>query len=148
MAVRPNRIGPSQCGFGLLEAIVALTLIAGAGMAIISWIGTSLIQANRLKDIDLDTRLRSAAIDCISAINPLNHPSGRIERPRLVLDWSSREVSPLLEGTSTIAAGASNYQVQLFRTSVRASDPGRNTSITFEIELAGYRAVRNIAGGT
>lgn len=148
--MRPNRRlrRSAHSGFGLLEAIVALTLIASAGMALFSWISTNMIGANRLRDIDRAAGLRMAAIETAANLNPLAHPDGRLALPRFVLEWRSTAASPLMEGAAPTAAGGSNFQVQLFRTRLRASDPVRGATVELELELAGYRTVRNITGGT
>ena len=50
---RGMRPGPALCsGFGLLEAIVALALLAGTGIALFTWINQNLDAASRLNFLE------------------------------------------------------------------------------------------------
>ena len=48
-------------GFGLLEAIVALALLSGTGLALFSWINQNLQTASRLRAQEQEARLLLAA---------------------------------------------------------------------------------------
>ena len=67
-----------QRGFSLLEAIVALALLASVGMALLSWLNGSLISLRRVQEV---AAVQAAARDASNpalrqALNLLGPPGG------------------------------------------------------------------------
>lgn len=78
-------------GFGLLEAIVALAIFAGAGMAIFAWINSSISIASRLQESEDRTRLLSMASGWVQILDVAANPRGRTElAPGIRLSWQAR----------------------------------------------------------
>ena len=61
---------PRTAGFGLLEAVVALALLAGTGIALFDWINSSLQTASRLRETEQRARTMSSAQAVLVAIKP------------------------------------------------------------------------------
>lgn len=72
------RLRPAQ-GFGLLEALVALTLMASAGVALFAWINGNLATAARLRDHEQMQLQRQIASAWLQTIDPWREPHGEAE---------------------------------------------------------------------
>ena len=95
-------------GFGLLEAIVALAIFAGAGMAIFAWINSSIAIASRLQQSEDRTRLLSIGAGWVQALDVMARPGGATElAPGMRISWQARPlgastpVAPMPGGIST-----------------------------------------------
>jgi general secretion pathway protein I len=119
-------------GFGLLEAIVAMALLAGTGLALFSWINQNLQEASRLRARERDAQLLMSAQTLIETVNPARMPQGKLELGELVVQWTAESVeSPRANATFTEAVGGP-WQVGLYRLQVHARDPGSGADLRFE----------------
>jgi general secretion pathway protein I len=121
----------SQRGFGLLEAIVSLTVLAGAGLALFAWINQNLQTASRLQEREVEARLQLQALALLEALNPAQQPTGELQRAGLLLSWRAELVEPVRAnaGFSPPQTGLwvlGLYQVQL---KVRDAATGRETNL-------------------
>ena len=119
-------------GFGLLEAIVALTLLAGSGLALFAWINQNLQAASRVQQIEREARLLLTAQAVVESVNPLQQPAGAMEVSGLALQWQSTPVEPPRRNAAFGEGVAGPWMVGLFRLQVRAQDRARGTQIVFE----------------
>ncbi|WP_028024851.1 type II secretion system protein [Enterovibrio calviensis] len=109
-----------QKGFSLLEAIVALTLLAGAGMALFSWINNSLVQ------MQLAGAYNQADQAILSAKTYLNtqdfnaKKEGVFSSSGVDVYWKATQVAEEKRG-----AEGSNYNLNLYQVSLQANVNGR-----------------------
>jgi general secretion pathway protein I len=83
-----------QHGFTLLEAIVAIVLIATTGMALLSWINTNLIALNRVQDVQRRNESIRNALNFIDTLNPMLKPEGEQTLGIYTFKWHSTEIDP------------------------------------------------------
>jgi len=119
-------------GFGLLEAIVALALLAGSGLALFSWINQNLQDASRLRRHDQEARLLLSAQALIDTVNPLQTPEGRLELGGLAVSWTAAPVEPPRSNASFTDGVPGPWQVGLFRLQVHAQDRTQAVELRFE----------------
>ncbi len=142
MRRRSIRSAPRARGFTLLEAIVALALIASTGLALMAWINTNLLAASRLQQRDAEAQVKLTATQAIQTINPLLRPEGELRLGQLTVRWRSEAATAAT--VSAGFAGAGQFTVQLFETRVDARDEGSGAEVQFTATLLGYRP---LAGG-
>lgn len=136
--MRPDRARAR--GFTLLEAIVALAILAAAGMALFAAMSQSLQMVQRAQQArDADAALRNA-LAWSETINPMLDPSGE----QALGDWEMRWRSEALEPPRAGATGFLQpglYQVGLYRLHLQLwRDGALQREVAFN--RAGYRQVR------
>ncbi len=118
-------------GFGLLEAIVALALLAGAGLALLSWIQQSLQSATRMRIAAQEARLLLTAQAVVELLNPAEQPEGSWRSNGLTLAWQSQPVEQPRRNTTFLEGIPGPWQVGLYRLAVTARDDSSAVSIAF-----------------
>lgn len=132
-------------GFTLLEAIVAIAIFAGGGMALYGLLNTNLVGIGKAADVSRREPAVLAAVEHLSAINIREQPAGQMEMAGFDIAWSSNLVEPVRQGQS--AAGyVGAFEIGLYDVVIELSRNGRLDS-TYRLRLAGYRAVRDFQGG-
>ena len=132
-------------GFTLLEAIVAIAIFAGGGMALYGLLNTNLVGIGKAADVSRREPAVLAAVEHLSAINIREQPAGQMEMAGFGIAWSSNLVEPVRQGQS--AAGyVGAFEIGLYDVVIELSRNGRLDS-THRLRLAGYRAVRDFQGG-
>lgn len=102
-----------QTGFGLLEAIVALALLAGVGMAIFSWINTNLANSARLRQNEQVQQINQLAAAWLQTVDPAR--DGRFELMSDVqLRWTSHPMTPRQSLPPWPGGSTSLWELQLF----------------------------------
>ncbi|EIJ43707.1 prepilin-type N-terminal cleavage/methylation domain-containing protein [Beggiatoa alba B18LD] len=107
-----------QRGFTLLEAIVALVLIATTGLALFSWINTNLFSLYRVQQVQQQHEAVRNALALISTINPLVRPEGREPLGQYQVAWTSNAIEPPRDGINRVGS-IGLYQVALFEMTVQ-----------------------------
>ena len=127
-------------GFGLLEAIVALALLAGTGVALFSWINQNLQAASRLRVHEQQAHLLLSAQALIETVNPMQSPSGQLEAGDLALTWESDVLAPpQANATLNPERPAGPWLVGLYRLQVQARDRKQGVQLQFEQWRVGTR---------
>lgn len=130
-------------GFSLLEAIVALAILAAAGMAMFAAMSQSLQMVQRAQQArEVDAALRNA-LAWSERINPMEQPAGEHALGTWLLRWDSEALEPPRDGTTGhLALGL--YQVGLYRLHLELWHAG---ALQREATLhrAGWRQVRKAA---
>ncbi|MDQ2702911.1 MAG: prepilin-type N-terminal cleavage/methylation domain-containing protein [Pseudomonadota bacterium] len=130
-------------GFSLLEAIVAMAILAAAGMALFAAMAQSLQMVQRAQQArDVDAALRNA-LAWSESINPMEQPAGEQALGDWILRWDSAPLEPPRDGTTGyLALGL--YQVGLYRMELELWHDG---ALQREATLhrAGWRQVRKAA---
>lgn len=131
-----------QAGFTLLEAIVAMVLISGAGMALFSWINTELSSVSRLQQSNARAEATVNAVEYMQAVNPMLKPEGSADFSVFHLQWKSKEATEVLDGVS-YPRGISLYQVALYDTEIKVSHVDGKPWFSFTLRQVGYKRVRD-----
>ena len=135
-----------QRGFGLLEAIVALALLAGTGLALLSWIQQSLQSATRMRVTEQEARLLMSAQAMVELLNPAEQAEGSWQSNGLTLAWQSQPVEPPRRNTTYLEGVSGPWQVGLYRLTVKARDDVSAISITFVQFLPGLKRLAKAEG--
>ncbi len=81
-------------GFSLLEAIVAMVLIATAGLALFAWINGSFLSLERIQSANARALAETNALQFMQTINPMKTPIGKTSLGNLAVEWNSRPLTP------------------------------------------------------
>jgi hypothetical protein len=132
-----------QQGFALLEAIVAITIMAAALVPIYGLISTSLNAARRLSDANLQSEANFTALEVMRAVNPMITPKGTIDLGLYRVEWVA---TPLTEPVDQMQypRGLGLYKVALYSSDVKLVAPGEQVLSTFKLQQLGYFRVRNM----
>ncbi len=118
-------------GFGLLEAVVALALLAGTGLALFSWIEQSLQSATRLRTAELEARLLRTAQALMESVNPSEQAQGEILVSGLIVRWTGDLVEAPRPNFTSAIGGPGPWLVGLYRLQVSARDDKTATAVQF-----------------
>lgn len=130
----------SQAGFSLLEAIVALTILATAGLALFAAMNQSVQMAQRVETARIaDSAVRNA-MAWMETVNPSLTPEGEQRLGEVSLRWHSELLEPVRDAmTGHLQAGL--FEVGLYRVTLELSLDGRPLT-TAQMRRVGYRQVR------
>lgn len=78
-----------QSGFGMLEAIVALTLLAAAALPAAIGLSSAITTARRVESALLEIEMQTNALAALRVINPMPNPDGMLDLGPYRLVWSS-----------------------------------------------------------
>lgn len=150
-----RRRGPSdrppqhaaQRGFGLLEAIVALTLLAGAGMALFAWIQQNLQSASRLRQHEQEARLLLSAQSLAQLVNPMATPTGTLEAGELRIQWRAVLQEPERRNLSFGGSVEGPFRLGLYHLEITALDRRQAIQVQFRQLQVGMRRdeIRDLA---
>lgn len=136
----------SEHGFSLLEAIVALVVLASAGMALFSWLNSSTAALRRVEDANARSAATVNAVEFMQSVNPMLRPEGRMDLGEYSIRWQATPLANVIDG-SAYPRGLSHYQLALYDTLVKASRGPRDEYwFEFKLKLVGYKKVRATGG--
>lgn len=130
MTRNDGRGGSLQEGFGLLEAIVALTILAGTGAALFTWMAGNLRAVSQYSESRARATLQLQSLELLEAINPAVKPSGTRKIGQLELTWRSELVAPLRIGVPR--GEAVRWQIGLYRVYLRVKDVDAGIETQFD----------------
>lgn len=128
-------------GFGLLEAIVALAILAGAGLALFSWIGQTVIDVRRVEEAQARAALQLTAMGLVANVNPFAEPKGERRVGALRVQWNSALIEPLRYSLPFAGAASPRWQVGLYRLDVVGVDDAIGTRVEFSLEQVGLNGL-------
>lgn len=134
-------------GFGLLEALVALTILAASGAALFSWLGQNLQTAARLKQRQAEVEQLLQAQSMVAEVNPFLQPTGERRAGPLALSWRAELISPLRVSQPTEAMESARWRVGLYRLKVQASNADGSVRNDFELLQPGLELMGIVADG-
>lgn len=105
-----------QRGFSLIEAMVALTILAGATLALFGWINTSLNQLNRAGFYTEASPALNSAVQYLNTVDLAARPTGSFSSGRVRVDWQATPIEQNMGRTPDQGGGnflLSLYDVQL-----------------------------------
>ena len=127
--------GNAEAGFGLLEALVAIALLAGTMVAIFTLVAGILDSAHRVGRSNQEVQLTLNAIEAMTAVNPMLQETGKLDVGPYTIGWTSTAVAPPLD------LGGSLYSIALYDCDVRVVDPAGSELAKFKLRRVGYRRV-------
>lgn len=132
-----------QRGFSLLEAIVALTILAAVGLALFAAMGQSVQMVARAERARAaDSALRNA-LAWMETVNPAETPQGEQQLGEITLRWTSEPIEPPRDAmTGYLQAGL--YRVGLYRVRLELTRDDQSVAET-TLHRVGYQQVRQPA---
>jgi hypothetical protein len=115
-------------GLGLLEVLVSFALVAGVGLAVLTWYQQNLLASGRLRDFYERQLAREQALFVVQNINPMDQATGQAQWRGWRLKWQAQ---PLTEevaqagypsGVGAHVLRLYEIQIQGFREGATASD--------------------------
>lgn len=76
-----------QQGFTLLEAIVAIAVLAMSAMALYAWLNSSLVILKRVDDVYQSVEAVESALEWVKVLDPIKQPQGEQEMAGATLAW-------------------------------------------------------------
>ncbi len=131
-----------QAGFTLLEAIVAMLLISGAGMALFAWINTELGNVAKVQESNERAEAMVNAVEFMHSINPMLRPQGKMVFGTYKIEWLAKEVTAVQDGVS-YPQGISLFQLALYDTLVTIRRPDGLLWFDFTLRQVGFKRVRD-----
>ena len=127
-------------GFSLLEAIVALAILATAGLALFASMSQSVQMVSRAENARLaDSAVRNA-VAWMETVNPMQTPQGEQELGGVTLRWSAQLVEPERDAmTGYLQPGL--YRLGLYDVRLELLQDGRPLTEAV-VRRVGYRQVR------
>lgn len=130
-----------QRGFSLLEAIVALAILASAGLALFAALGQSVQMVGRAERAQqLELVLRNG-LAWMEQVNPMEEPQGELRIGDHILRWQAEPLEPPRDNqTGTIQPGL--FEVGLYRVRLEVWREGA-LELETGVNRIGYRQVRD-----
>ena len=137
---RPSR---RQRGFTLIEAIVALVLMASTGMALFGWINSNIITLNRVQEANAQSAAIASVLDYMNAINPMLKPVGQTDLGAYRIQWQATASTEPRDGAG-YPYGLSQFQLALYDTRIQIYQANGQPWFDFTLQQVGYKKVRNM----
>lgn len=136
---------PSQAqrGFTLIEAIVALVLVATTGIALFTWVNSNIITLNRVQEINAENTATLNIVEYMHNINPMISPQGKTKLGAYRLSWTSTAITEPRDGAN-YPLGISLYQMALYQTKIAVQKPDGQYWFSLDLQQVGYKKVRAI----
>lgn len=130
----------SQLGFTLLEAIVAMTIMAATLIVLYGWLATNATALRRVQDNAALLEDKRSALALLETVNPMETPEGRQQIGPLAITWTS---TPITDTRMAITRAnlPSAFDVELFDVSIELSRSG-STPTEFRVRRAGWILAR------
>lgn len=130
-------------GFSLLEAIVALTILASVGLAMFAAMSQSMQMVGRAEDSRATGVAMRNALATLERINPSTTPRGETTLGAYTLRWDAKEMEPPHPGaTGYLSPGL--YDVALYNVSIELHQNGRRV-YEGQLRRVGYVQARKPA---
>lgn len=141
-----HKLHSSQCGFGLLEALVALVLLSSVGFTLLAWVQQNLDTTYRLREFYIEQEARRVALDWVRTLNPMDSPEGETRHRHLRIHWKSTpETQPISQ--TGYPQGIGKHEIALYKTKIQVFRPDDNLHplVTEEITTIGHQRAGNRA---
>ncbi len=129
-----------QSGFALLEAIVALAILAASGLALFAALTQAMQMVNRADEARQRAGVKLNVLAMVDTIDPVAHPNGSLRLGEYEMTWQARLLEPAEDAaTGTLLPGL--YQVGLYALDCRITLRGQPFE-TVTVRKAGWKQVR------
>lgn len=132
----------SVAGFTLLEAIMAIALLAIAVMPLYAFFSRSLDGLYRAAESNRESETGLSAIAFLSGLNPMERPTGEDSFGPYRIRWRSQELVPASD-VMAYPRGLGLYQAALYEVTGEILEGPRIRS-KVAIRLVGYKRVREL----
>ncbi|HET6396413.1 MAG TPA: type II secretion system protein [Pseudoxanthomonas sp.] len=132
-----------QRGFTLLEAIVAMVVMATALLTLYSWLSTSTLSLNRARAQTQALADGRTALALVEDINPMREPRGEREAGPLAVRWESRPLTDRHPGLSQVGL-PTQFDFILYEVEVEVLREGAPVR-RFAFRKSGWEAARPIS---
>jgi general secretion pathway protein I len=130
-------------GFSLLEAVVAMALIAGVGMALFSWINSNIEALGRVQDANSRAAATANVLEFMSTVNPMAMPEGKADLGSYRMTWRAAAITATQDGTN-YPSGLSIYQFGLYDSLIAIEKTDGTPWFNFTLRQVGYKRVRDL----
>jgi hypothetical protein len=124
-------------GFGLLEGLVAIALLAGTLVAIFGLVGNLLSSAYRVARSNASVQVTLNALEVMTVVNPMVQETGKVDLGPYTVSWMSAALTPVTDRAGSL------YQIGLYQSDVRVEEPPDLVLARFSLRQIGYRRVRD-----
>jgi len=132
--------GNKQRGFSLLEAIIAMVILASASMAFYGLFNTNLITLTRVQEVSREVPLVEQAIEYLNAMNLTGAANGEFDIDNAQITWSAELVEPYRQSQN--GRGFLGYfQLGLYKVDFTVSENGSPLG-SYSFRVVGYEKVR------
>jgi len=129
-------------GFTLLEAIVAITIMSTASIALYSWYGTIMIGLVRTEDRMQVTEFARNLDAHLTTINPAGEHDGSYSANGFTAIWTARLVEPKQDGRNR-GGQPGYYRVGLYELDIQVVEDATRIEIDrLSTRIVGYEGVR------
>lgn len=122
-----------------MEVVVALSLLATAGLVLFAWIQQNLETARRLQEAQARAQLQLEGVAWLNLINPTIEPEGKRDQEDLRLQWTSTPLEPHRTEYSYGENIVPRWELGLYRVHARLHQRESGVSAEWEQVLAGWR---------
>ncbi len=129
-------------GFSLLEALVALVVLAGAGMALFAWINASLVSLRRVEEANARNEAIANVVEYLQMVNPMLTPRGSAKFGTYEIEWNASPTTATIDGSGY--SGVSLYRLGLYDTVVKAAKPADPAWFEIKLSLIGFQRTRAV----
>jgi hypothetical protein len=130
-----------QEGFGLLEGLVAIALLAGTMVAIFALVGNVLSSAYRVGSSNASVQVTLNALEAMTIVNPMLQGSGKVDLGPYTVSWTSAATTPAIDRAGSL------YQVGLYDSDVWVEERAGSILARFTLRQIGYQRVRDPGPG-
>ncbi len=124
-------------GFGLLEALVAMTILAVSGAALFAWIAQNLETASRLQQHETRVQQQMLAEGLVSVVNPFIHPDGERQMGNATVRWHAELAAPMRLSLPTQPNEPVRWRVGLYKLQVQILSQDAALNQSFELLQTG-----------
>ena len=135
------RLRRGSAGFGLLETIAALTILASGAIILFTWIVQTQTQLQKIEVQALKDTAKLEAIAFLSTLNPSAQPQGSQVLGPLTVRWRATLTQPMRNALN-VGGRPDIVDVGLYAVRVQVSRPGEADWFEFEQLLVGSKQVR------
>ena len=118
---------------------MAIVLLSTSGIALYSWINSSLMSVNRVRDVIEQQQIVRETLPYIETINPMLASNGRKRLGQYELQWDAQLVENIRDGVE-FPDGISVYQLGLYRVEVQVFMGDK--SYSYNVRQVGYKKTR------
>lgn len=121
----------------MLEAVVAMVLISGAGYALFGWINSNIMTLNSIREANARAEATQNILEYMDSVNPMLKPEGTASLGQYRIRWESKPETLIQDGTGL-------YQLALYDALVKVENGQTRPWFDFRVRKVGYKKVREI----
>jgi Tfp pilus assembly protein PilV len=120
----------TSSGVGLLEVLVSFALVAGVGLAVLTWYQQNLLASGRLRDFYERQLAREHALSVVQSINPMQQAAGEAQWRGWRFSWKAEALTDEV-AQAGYPSGVGGHVLRLYEVQIQGF---RDGAITFDFE--------------